>query len=247
MGNRIFWQIGWFVSEKQMCQNQKCMIRSPKMAVLLSAHPLLHVSISATPYYLSDLLYTFCPRPHLMIHLILSEWVSEIALSCLTPCNHVHCSPPGFSIHGILQARILEWVAISLSRGSFQPRDQTQVSRIVGTRFNLGATKEAHSNSSKGWWRACSSAGFSGNGWVNGTSIPLLSGNATFCPGWRWPPYSVHCLGYAVGCHSKTLFQTSKIPLSIKPLMSVADSRLSLVLKLGKLAWGRQHNTKIST
>ena len=35
------------------------------------------------------------------------------------------CSPPGSSVHGIFQARILEWVAISFSRGSFQPRDQT--------------------------------------------------------------------------------------------------------------------------
>ena len=38
--------------------------------------------------------------------------------SCLTLCNPIDCSPPGFSVHGILQARILEWVAISFSRGS---------------------------------------------------------------------------------------------------------------------------------
>ena len=49
----------------------------------------------------------------------------------------------GFSIHGILQARILEWIAISFSRGSSQPRDQTQVSRIAGRRFNLWAAREA--------------------------------------------------------------------------------------------------------
>ena len=42
------------------------------------------------------------------------------------------CSPPGSSVHGILQARILEWVAIPFSRGSSQPRDWTQVSRIAG-------------------------------------------------------------------------------------------------------------------
>ena len=42
------------------------------------------------------------------------------------------CSPLGSSIHGILQARLLEWVAISFSRGSSQPRDRTQVSCIVG-------------------------------------------------------------------------------------------------------------------
>ena len=53
------------------------------------------------------------------------------------------CSPPGSSIHGILQARILEWVAISISRRSSWPRDQTQVSHITGRRFNLWATREA--------------------------------------------------------------------------------------------------------
>ena len=46
-------------------------------------------------------------------------------------------SPPGSSVHGILQARIQEWVTISFSRGSSWPRDQTRVSRIGGRRFNL--------------------------------------------------------------------------------------------------------------
>ena len=58
-----------------------------------------------------------------------------------TLCDPVDCSPPGSSIHGILQARILEWVAISFSRGSSHPRDRTQVSRIAGRRFNLWAAK----------------------------------------------------------------------------------------------------------
>ena len=49
-------------------------------------------------------------------------------------------SPLGFSVHGILQARILEWVAVSFSRGSFWSRDQTQVSCIRGRCFNLWAT-----------------------------------------------------------------------------------------------------------
>ena len=51
------------------------------------------------------------------------------------------CSLPGSSVHGILQARILEWVAISFSRGSSQPRNRTQVSHIAGRRFNLWATR----------------------------------------------------------------------------------------------------------
>ena len=46
----------------------------------------------------------------------------------LTPCNTMRCSPPGSSAHGILQARILEWVAISFSRRSSEPRDRTHIS-----------------------------------------------------------------------------------------------------------------------
>ena len=70
---------------------------------------------------------------------------SEVAQPCPTLCDPMDCSPPGSSVHGILQARILEWVAISFSRGSSQPRDQTQVSHIAGRRFNLWATREAPS------------------------------------------------------------------------------------------------------
>ena len=72
-----------------------------------------------------------------------SESESEVAQSYPTLCDPVDCSPPGSSIHGILQARILEWVAISFSMGSSWPRDWTQVSRIAGRRFNLWATREA--------------------------------------------------------------------------------------------------------
>ena len=45
------------------------------------------------------------------------------------------CRPPGFSVHGIFQARILEWVAISFSRGSSWPRDQTHIFCIAGRFF----------------------------------------------------------------------------------------------------------------
>ena len=48
---------------------------------------------------------------------------SELTQSCPTLCDPMDCSPLGSSVHGIFQARILEWVAISFSRGSFQPRD----------------------------------------------------------------------------------------------------------------------------
>ena len=63
--------------------------------------------------------------------------------SCLTLCNHMDCSLPGSSVHGIFQARVLEWVAISFCRGSSWPRDRTQVSHIAGRRFIVWATREA--------------------------------------------------------------------------------------------------------
>ena len=62
---------------------------------------------------------------------------SEVAQSCPTLFDPLDCSQPSSSIHGIFQARILEWVTISFSRGSSRPRDQTQVSLIAGRRFNL--------------------------------------------------------------------------------------------------------------
>jgi len=59
----------------------------------------------------------------------------KVTQLCLTLCDPMDCSPPGSSIHGILQARILEWVAIPFSRGSSQPRNQTWVSCIAGRFF----------------------------------------------------------------------------------------------------------------
>ena len=83
----------------------------------------------------------------LIVKTALSEWVNEVTQSCLTPCNPMDCSLPRSSIHGILQARVLEWVAISFSRGSSWPRDQTRVSHIVGRCFTIWATREVLTNS----------------------------------------------------------------------------------------------------
>ena len=52
-----------------------------------------------------------------------------VTQSCLTLCNPMDCSLPGSSVHKIFQARILEWITMSYSRGSSQPRDGTQVFR----------------------------------------------------------------------------------------------------------------------
>ena len=66
-----------------------------------------------------------------------SEVVVKVAQSCTTLCDSMDCSLPGSSIHRILQARILEWVAIPFPRGSSQPRDQTQVSCTVNRFFTV--------------------------------------------------------------------------------------------------------------
>ena len=69
----------------------------------------------------------------------------KVTWSCLTLCNPMD----NYTVHGILQARILEWVAIPFSRGSSQPRDQTQVSHIADRFFTSWATREAITISNK--------------------------------------------------------------------------------------------------
>ena len=66
-----------------------------------------------------------------------------VAKSCLTLCNPMDYSLPGSPVHGILQARILEWVAISSSRGSSWPRDRTHISWIGSQVLYQWATSEA--------------------------------------------------------------------------------------------------------
>ena len=82
-----------------------------------------------------------------------------VAQSCPAVCDLMDFSLPGSSVHEILQARILEWVAISYSRGSSQPRDQTQVSYIasglphcrqaLALQVNSLLTREKHLASTK--------------------------------------------------------------------------------------------------
>ena len=62
--------------------------------------------------------------------------------SCKAFCDSMDCRLLGSFVHGILQARVLEWVPISFSRGSSQPRDRTQVSSIAGRRYPTVAPAE---------------------------------------------------------------------------------------------------------
>ena len=64
---------------------------------------------------------------YIVLHFML---VCLVTQSCLTLCISIDCSPPDSSVHGILQARILEWVAMPSSRGSSRPRDQIHVSCV---------------------------------------------------------------------------------------------------------------------
>ena len=67
-----------------------------------------------------------------------------LAKSCLTLCDPVDCSPPGTSVHEMLQARVLEWIAISCSRGSSRLRDPTHVSCLAGRCFTTELPGKPH-------------------------------------------------------------------------------------------------------
>ena len=83
-----------------------------------------------------------CSAGEELVALRVFESESEVAQSCLTLCNPMDSSLPGSSVHGIFQAIVLEWIAISFSRGSSQTRDWTRVSRIVDRHFTVWATRE---------------------------------------------------------------------------------------------------------
>ena len=101
--------------------------------------------------YVSSIQYhvSFICTLHFYVLYNKAKWSwSEVAQSCPTLCDPMDCSLSGSSVHGIFQARVLEWIAISFSRGSFQPRGWTQISCIAGRRFTIWATREWHNAAS---------------------------------------------------------------------------------------------------
>ena len=90
----------------------------------------------------------FLPLSHPGSPRSVPESESEVIQSSPTLCDPMDCSLPDSCIHGIFQARTLEWAAISFYRGSFQPRDQTWVFRIVGRRFH----RLSHQGSLSTWY-----------------------------------------------------------------------------------------------
>ena len=89
--------------------------------------------------------HTALNRPSVYDVIVLCMCVcwSEVAQWCPTLCDPTDCSPPGPSVQGLLQARILEWVAISFPRGSTRPRDRTCISSTSGRLLTIWATREA--------------------------------------------------------------------------------------------------------
>ena len=116
---------------------------------LLLSEPQIFISVKTSNACLIGLLSVsqeLIPRKFLLsclTHALNIMPVSEVAQSCPTLCDPMDYSLPGSSIHGIFQVRVLEWVAISFSRGSSQPGDWIQVSCIAGRHFTTWATRKA--------------------------------------------------------------------------------------------------------
>ena len=116
-----------------------------------------------------------------------------VAQLCLTLWNPMDCSSPGSSVHGIFQARILEWVAISLSMGSSWPRDWTWVSCIAGRLYHLShhgspLMYKIPLNSSPG----CTAAYFSRLGLGSSKQFSISH------PGYTLPLLQTYCYCYIV-------------------------------------------------
>ena len=118
-------------------------------------------------------------------------WDKEIVLDCLkvkvlviqscpTSCDPMDCSPPSSSVHGVLQARILEWVAIPFSRESSQSRDRTWVSCIAGEVFTVWVMREAPHLHHMSLWDRSRGRHTEGNGTVEMWTV-LMQPQAKEC------------------------------------------------------------------
>ena len=117
---------------------ERKIIETVCLSSFLSSFPPSFLPFSFPSFPCSGMLFLVAQLYHCQ-----SEVKVKVTQLNLTLCDPMDCSPPGSSVHGILQARILEGVAIAFSRGSSWPRDQTWVSPIAGRFFTIGATREA--------------------------------------------------------------------------------------------------------
>ena len=124
------------LEKKKTCKKKEAVLREHVTKVWAAQDPRVLRKVSSSggqgprPPWAAELGKFTSPGP-------LWGTCAKLLQSCLTLCDPMDCSPPGSSVHGILQARILEWVAISLSRGSSWPRDGTAslISPALAGRF----------------------------------------------------------------------------------------------------------------
>ena len=116
------------------CGNRGEMVSLGKLKIRLS----LQIKAIGKEHQVAFSIYSFLTQERKGGVIDTSCAMCLVAQSCLSLCPPMDCSPPGSSsVHGILQARILGWVAMPSSRGSSQHRDQTQVSHIAGRFFTI--------------------------------------------------------------------------------------------------------------
>ena len=124
----------------------------------------IHTKILYTPIFIATLVIIANGDHNPNVYQLMNEWMNMVFtykgmcvcmlshFSHIWLCNHVDCSLPSSSVHGILQARILEWIAMPSSRGCSQPRDQTCTSclpALAGGLFTTCATWEGRESESR--------------------------------------------------------------------------------------------------
>ena len=129
----------WSLPSKMLCAWHTTLVRTRYGSQVTSCGP----QCSLRCLNIEGRVRKLCPFLTLSMRVSVEECWVLVTQSCLTLCNPMDCSAPGSSVHAILQARILEWVAISSSRGSSWHRDPTRVSCIAGRFFTVWDTTEA--------------------------------------------------------------------------------------------------------
>ena len=136
----------------------------------VSCLPVAHISGACVTWFSCSSLFHI----HLSRQVTLAD-AGMLTQSCLTLCHPMDCSPPGSSVHGILQARMLERVVMSSSRGPFRPRGQTPVFCIAGGFFAAEPPGEPDARRDPTNGRACYTLGNGRScllaGWL-GSSFP---------------------------------------------------------------------------
>ena len=137
----IYLLIIWKSSLCKTCLNFVDFCKRDFLSFFFKEYLWLHIDIFL--YFIFSLFPSFAEHTRVWIFSVCSFMLSSLLFhvvykKCLTLCDPMECT-----VHGVLQARILEWVALPFFRGSFQPRDRTQVSHIAGGFFTSWNTREA--------------------------------------------------------------------------------------------------------